>query len=72
MGTLRHFNLQQLIQDFNCKFLVETGTYKGDSVDYAMQFGFDKIYSIELYDKRGEEEKSANLHFDGGILNFVK
>ena len=28
--------------------------------------------SIELYDKRGEEEKSANLHFDGGILNFVK
>jgi len=51
MGTLRHFNLQQFIQDFNCKFLVETGTYKGDSVDYAMQFGFDKIYSIELYDK---------------------
>ena len=28
--------------------------------------------SIELYDKRGEEEKSANLHFEGGILNFVK
>jgi DNA gyrase subunit B len=28
--------------------------------------------SIELYDKREEEEKSANLHFEGGILNFVK
>jgi DNA gyrase subunit B len=28
--------------------------------------------SIELYDRRGEEEKSANLHFEGGILNFVK
>jgi DNA gyrase subunit B len=28
--------------------------------------------SIELYDKRGEEEKLANLHFEGGILNFVK
>ena len=28
--------------------------------------------SIELYDKRGEEERSANLHFEGGILNFVK
>ena len=28
--------------------------------------------SIELRDKRGEEEKVANLHFEGGILNFVK
>ena len=28
--------------------------------------------SIELYDKRSEEEKVANLHFEGGILNFVK
>lgn len=28
--------------------------------------------SIELCDKRGEEEKTANLHFEGGILNFVK
>ena len=28
--------------------------------------------SIELYDRRGEEERSANLHFEGGILNFVK
>ena len=28
--------------------------------------------SIELYDRRSEEEKSANLHFEGGILNFVK
>ena len=28
--------------------------------------------SIELYDRRVEPEISANLHFDGGILNFVK
>ena len=28
--------------------------------------------SIELYDKREEEEKAASLHFEGGILNFVK
>ena len=28
--------------------------------------------SIELYDKRFEVEKIASLHFEGGILNFVK
>ena len=28
--------------------------------------------SIELYDKRNSDERSAHLHFQGGILNFIK
>jgi hypothetical protein len=51
MGTLRYFDLEKLKNKYNCDFLVETGTFKGDSVKYASSFSFKKIFSIEIYPK---------------------
>ena len=51
MGTLRYFDLEKLKNDYNCDFLVETGTFEGDSVKYASSFSFKKIFSIEIYPK---------------------
>ena len=48
MGSLRHFDLHQYIEKYNIKYLVETGTYRGDSIAYALEFKFKHIYTIEL------------------------
>jgi len=50
MGTLRNFNLNNFIETYNIEFLVETGTYYGDGVDYANSFNFKHIYSFEIYE----------------------
>jgi Flp pilus assembly protein TadD len=48
MGTLTDFDLRQIRDRFRCRFLVETGTGRGGGVNYARQFDFDHIYSIEI------------------------
>ncbi len=48
MGELKHFNLNDYIQKYNIEYLIETGTYHGDAVEYALKFKFKKIYSVEL------------------------
>ncbi len=48
MGTITKFNLQMYIDKYNSKNFIETGTYTGIAVDYAIQFKFDTILSIEL------------------------
>lgn len=44
MGELFIHNLS----DYNCNVFVETGTGKGRGVDWALQYEFDKLYSIEI------------------------
>jgi len=48
MGTIRRFDLQEIKDKYNSKVFVETGTMYGDGVDYALQYNFDKIISIEI------------------------
>lgn len=48
MGSLRHFDLKYYIEKYNIEFLIETGTYKGDAVAYALQFNLKNIHSVEL------------------------
>lgn len=51
MGNLSYFNLQEYIEKYNSEFLIETGTFKGTAIEYALKFGFKKIFSIELLKK---------------------
>jgi len=51
MGSLRNFNIGDYISKFNLTSLIETGTYKGDSIEYAMEYNFVKIFSIELLEE---------------------
>jgi len=48
MGELKKFDLKYYIDKYNIKTFIETGTYKGDAIKYALNFGFEKIFSIEL------------------------
>ena len=36
----------------DCKHFVETGTYMGDAVNYAVGLGFEQIFSCELSEER--------------------
>jgi len=48
MGELNVHNLLEYINKYKCTTFVETGTGKGFGLAYAMQFPFEKFYSIEI------------------------
>lgn len=48
MGLVKRFDLKRLKTEFNCSSFFETGTWKGDSVAYAAQYDFEKIFSSEI------------------------
>lgn len=48
MGNLKRFNLKEYIEKYGSKFLIETGTWHGAAVEYALEFKFEKIFTIEL------------------------
>jgi len=47
----RHDDINDLISKYNTPVFIETGTGIGTSVDYAMRYNFDRIYSIEIHDE---------------------
>lgn len=51
MGNLSSFFLQTFIDLYKLEIFIETGTYKGDGLNYASKFNFKKLFSIELMDK---------------------
>jgi predicted SAM-dependent methyltransferase len=51
MGSLNIFKLNDIINKYNLKIFVETGTGEGDSLFYAAKHSFDHCYSIELNDQ---------------------
>jgi hypothetical protein len=48
VGVLSDFELDRLIADYGCRFLIETGTGLGKSMDHAQAFDFEQIFSIEI------------------------
>lgn len=48
MGSISRFNLSKIAADYNCLNFVETGTWKGDAVAYALQANFATIISVEI------------------------
>jgi len=46
-GTVKRKMILEFARRFNCRTLVETGTYKGDTL-WALRKDFDRLYSIEL------------------------
>lgn len=62
MGTLRKFNLNYFIDNYKLSTFVETGTFKGDAIDYALNFNFSKIFSIEINEKFYNEAKERYLN----------
>jgi len=48
MGNLKFFDLKYYIEKYNAKTFIETGTAQGHGLEYASQFEFDKLYSVEF------------------------
>jgi len=49
VGKLSKFNIADLKLKYDLTAFVETGTWKGDAVEFARTLGFGNIYSIELH-----------------------
>lgn len=49
--TDSHLTKDYMSKFGNGKIFVETGTYHGDTVKLALEFGYDQIHSVELNDE---------------------
>ena len=58
MGFINQFDLSRIIRDYNISYFFETGTWKGDAVEYALQFPFKKIISAEIIPVIAAEAKT--------------
>jgi len=51
MGAINRFNLDELIEKFNLEYFFETGTLRGEGIEYALKSNFKKIFSIEIVEE---------------------
>lgn len=54
MGSISRFNLDRIIRDFKTPFFFETGTFRGDGVDYAAASAFRQVWSVEIIPELAE------------------
>jgi hypothetical protein len=57
LGTIRRFNLARLIKEYKAPNFFETGTFRGDGVEYALQFPFCQFTSVEIIPELADEAK---------------
>jgi hypothetical protein len=55
MGSINRFNLPKIKSDYKVPCFFETGTWKGDAVQYALDAGFEKIISVEIIPELAQE-----------------
>jgi hypothetical protein len=48
MGQITAFNIQAILEKYECSTYVETGTGIGDSLRFILNFPFKKIYTIDI------------------------
>lgn len=58
MGCIQAFDVDQIIQKANIKTFVETGTLHGDGIQFAKDFPFEQIHSIEIISDLAEAAKN--------------
>lgn len=49
MGAIYRFDLKQLKEQYNLENYIETGTGEGVCLEHAMQFGFARYFSCEIF-----------------------
>jgi len=57
MGLINRFDLSRIIREYKTPYFFETGTFRGEGVDYALQSPFDKIVSVEIIGAIADEAK---------------
>jgi hypothetical protein len=63
MGTIKRFDIMNLIKKYDLKNYVETGTGMGECLEFAMRHPFKRFYSIEIYEEihNKVQEKFKNI-----------
>ena len=62
MGNIQTFNIGKFFIDPGVRFFIETGTFKGEGVDFACRHNFEKIFSIEIFDKMASQAAQKFSH----------
>ena len=70
MGSIRTFDLKEIKDNCNTSVFVETGTLHGDGIDYALEYGFDSLYSIEI--DQTLYTKALAKYIDNTNVNILK
>ncbi len=70
MGSIRRFDLNRITKDYHTPFFVETGTWKGDGVEYARQAAFTKILSVEIIPGIAAEAKKRFSAY--GMIEIIE
>ena len=76
MGDLAIFNLKEYREKHNLGTFVETGTFKGDAVQHAINSGFSCVHSVEIIKELSEKAKerfsaTPNIFIHNGVSGQV-
>jgi hypothetical protein len=63
MGSINRFNLKRIKKHFKTDCFFETGTWKGDAVQFALDSGFNNIISTEIIPELASNSRSRFLAF---------
>ena len=68
MGALYKFEIDKIREKFNLTTLVETGTFKGTGVQFALDKGFKKVISIEIDEELSKAAQEKFKDYDVKII----
>jgi len=68
MGQISAFDLQPFINEHQCKIYFETGTGEAISLSYALKYGFEEFYTVDVDENLIKQAQNRilgyrNLHF---------
>jgi hypothetical protein len=69
MGEINIFDLTPYVEKHNCKTYFETGTGKGVCLSHALNFDFDKFYSVDLDEDLIKEAKDRFIGYPLTLIN---
>jgi len=68
MGLLKRHDIRLMKRMFDIDLLIETGTYKGESVAHALRCGYQKIITIEIIESLAKQAQEQFADFSGVLV----
>jgi hypothetical protein len=69
MGEINIFDLTPYVEKHNCKTYFETGTGKGVCLSHALNFDFEKFYSVDLDEELVNDAKNRFVGYSLTLIN---
>lgn len=68
MGSIQIFDLNKYVDDYKCKIYVETGTGAAECLTHAVNYPFEKLYTIDI---DGDLVEKAEKQFNNPKITFI-